>query len=399
MKIAIISSMGLPVPAVQGGAVEQLTTDLIENNEKNNEIKIDLYTVYDKKIKDYKFNNTEIFYKQKKKIHFFLEKVINYLLRKFKIHFIFKFEWLEAALNVSRKKYDYILIENNMYLYKYVYKFYKHKETKFIYHMHNDINNDDKTPLNYKFIESTAYKILVVSEFLKKRLNKVKKTDKIEVLLNCIDLSKFNRPLNSKYIKEFKERYHLNEKQFIFLYLGRMVEEKGVLESVKAFNKLNNKNARILLVGEKLSFQNEFHKKVLEEASKNENCIICDQIENERVPEIMEMVDVVLIPTKCEEAFGMVGLEAICSKKIVIANESGGLTEVLDDMAILIKNRDLEIQLYKNMKKIMEDKQLRKKIIENIETKTNEKKYFEKYDKDNYLNNLLKKIDIEKRSL
>ena len=50
MKIALVSTMNLPVPAVRGGAVEELTTHIINENEKQKKFEIDLYTIYDSKI-------------------------------------------------------------------------------------------------------------------------------------------------------------------------------------------------------------------------------------------------------------------------------------------------------------------------------------------------------------
>lgn len=45
MKLAIISPNILPVPALDGGAVEELTTYIIEENEESHRYDIDLYTI------------------------------------------------------------------------------------------------------------------------------------------------------------------------------------------------------------------------------------------------------------------------------------------------------------------------------------------------------------------
>ena len=49
MKVAVITSGFLPVPAVKGGAVENLIVNLLKENEKKNKIKFEILSVYDKK--------------------------------------------------------------------------------------------------------------------------------------------------------------------------------------------------------------------------------------------------------------------------------------------------------------------------------------------------------------
>lgn len=59
IKLAIISPGFLPVPAVNGGAVEQLITNILDENEKNHTFDIDVYTINDPKLSklNYKYTN------------------------------------------------------------------------------------------------------------------------------------------------------------------------------------------------------------------------------------------------------------------------------------------------------------------------------------------------------
>ena len=45
MKLAILTPGFMPVPAVKGGAVEQLIEDIIVANESSHKYDIDLYTI------------------------------------------------------------------------------------------------------------------------------------------------------------------------------------------------------------------------------------------------------------------------------------------------------------------------------------------------------------------
>ena len=47
MKIAIICSSGLPVPAVKGGAIETLVEIICKENELYKKLDIDVYSIHD----------------------------------------------------------------------------------------------------------------------------------------------------------------------------------------------------------------------------------------------------------------------------------------------------------------------------------------------------------------
>lgn len=114
MKLAIITAGFKPVPAVNGGAVEQLVTDMIYANEEEYRYDIDLYTLYDKKLSAYSFNHTNII-----ALHdpqsIFLVKAWHYLCRKF-LNYPKRINYMsrKVASNFKRKYYDVVLIENNM---------------------------------------------------------------------------------------------------------------------------------------------------------------------------------------------------------------------------------------------------------------------------------------------
>ena len=56
MKIAIVTSGVAPVPATKGGAVENLIEHIIKENEVQNKIKIDVYSIYDYEAKKISLN-------------------------------------------------------------------------------------------------------------------------------------------------------------------------------------------------------------------------------------------------------------------------------------------------------------------------------------------------------
>lgn len=396
MKIAIVSPMLLPVPDVKGGAVEMLTTYLIENNDKEGIYEIDLYTVWDERLKDLNFNHTKLHIV---KISFFekiIQKGINLFLRSI-LHSnkILNFYWIKMEKILRKYQYSKIIVENNMFLYKNIYEKNIYNNAELFYHMHNDINNIDKTEENYKLIEKTAKKIIVVSNFIKERLNSIEKTDKIEVLYNCIDVKEY---LKTNAQNEFDQLVNIEEKteNDIYIgYIGRISKEKGLLELIKAFKIINNKNAKLVIVGSQwygkikkdsyyLQIESEFldiKDKILFIGNKNKK----------DMPNIYDFLDIVVIPTICEEAFGMVALEAGIKGKSILLTRSGALPEIVTDKCgiVIEKGENIVENLANGIEILLNNKNLREDLGGKIQKRIKSEKNF---NKENYFENFCKII-------
>lgn len=384
MKIAVVSTMILPVPAVRGGAVEQLTQYLIEESTKDYEI--DLYTVADKKINGIKANteiiqiNVNIFEKLK-------QKFINFYFKIFKIKKIYNALWKKTAKLVAKRQYDYILVENNMILYEYVYK-YNYNE-KLIYHMHNDFDKRNKTPQYYKNITSSAYKILTVSEYIKNRCNSIEKTDKVKVLYNCIDTERYNKKIS----KTFRDKYKIESNDIVVGFAGRLTKEKGILELIKAVKNIKtDKRVKLLIVGSqwygKIE-QNKYFSELLKEIeSIKDRVIFTGYIKNEDMPYIYNSMDIIAIPSLCEEAFGCVALEAMAMGIPIVATKSGGLSEIITDKNgfVIEKDEKLIENLTNRLQELIEDDKLRKSICNRTIEEFNR---HNEYKKENYFNNFI----------
>ena len=85
-KMAIITSGFAPVPAIKGGAVEALTTLLIDQNEEQHLFNIDLYTIADDKLDEICYQSTKIIQIPVNRAEHFIEKVINKIFRVVKLN-------------------------------------------------------------------------------------------------------------------------------------------------------------------------------------------------------------------------------------------------------------------------------------------------------------------------
>lgn len=380
IKVAILTPGFLPVPAVDGGAIENIITYLINENEKSNDITFDVYTRYDKRLKYYKYKSSNIIEIKKNLLY----KGIDYFLNKIHIKHNFRFNQIVNIMN-SKDKYDYVVVENNMQLYEFFCKKYKYvKDSKIIFHLHNNIGGSDKPSYLCKYIAHTSKEVIVVSNFLKKRWIEVTDSKNVKVLYNTIETERF---LNQAKDKDLAKKYNISKNDIVFTYCGRLDEEKGVINLIKAFNNLYKKydNIKLLIIG-KAYFDFNYEKQAKNISGKN--IIYLGSIDNNNISKYFSISDVVVIPTISEEAFGITAIEAMSSGNAVIASAKGGLPEIINKACgILVNTDDFINNLNKSMEYLINNKSLIKEMGKNS------KKYIQKniylFDSKNYYENFL----------
>ena len=357
-KIAIVSPMLLPVSDINGGAVEQLILNIINQNEKSSSpIMIDLYTMYSDNVNlDYKY--TDVIFVRKNLLFKYVQKFKNLFYKIFRFDYRYDYILSSTIREIKKRKYDRVIVENRMGLYKKIYQETDNKHN-LIYHMHNDFDTGDKTIDNYLFIESSCLKILTVSDYIKNRLNSVKKSDKIFTFHNCIDLGKFSLDPDDK-IKRYDlmKEIGFSKNNFIIGFVGRVTEEKGILDLVIAFKNFVKvyHNAKLLVVGSSwfdASKKTKFENMLIEETSSiKSNVFFTGYIDYSKIKFYYDLMDVIVIPSKCNEAFGLVALESLAMGLNVISTRSGALEEVLGENAQFVSVEKLSLDIYNSLQQL-----------------------------------------------
>lgn len=324
-NIAIVMPSYKPVPDVRGGGIEHLVTNIITDNEQVNRFHIDLYTIDDVRLTKYNFSNTVLYKIRKNRLKIIIEKIINRILFYLNIEFVFDWYNYSVKHKIKNKKYDFIIVENNMYLYKILYCVVN---SKFIFHLHNDIDNRNKPYSLCKFISNTASQVITCSEFLKERFYSITKCNQIAVLNNCVDFKIFTYSDMDRI--NLRKKYKLDKNDVVFLYIGRISEDKGIIPLIDSFELIKNKNFKLFIIGDKENGDHHtisMFNNLIESSVKSK---YLGKIFNKDLYKFISMADSVVIPTIVEEAFGLVAIEAMsCGKPVIVAN-SGALTELVD---------------------------------------------------------------------
>lgn len=173
MRLAILSTGFVPVPAVRGGEVERLTEYFILGNESTHKYDIDLYTIDDKLLNNKHYKYTKLIRIPNKQGNIFERVIYGVKNRLFKLLGSDDFFYYGASEIIKKYKtnyYDKVLVENSMDLYLQLLP--KIKNEQLYFHLHNDFNDNDfeKTNKKTKKVLKTCTKFLVVSNFLKEKL-------------------------------------------------------------------------------------------------------------------------------------------------------------------------------------------------------------------------------------
>jgi glycosyltransferase involved in cell wall biosynthesis len=182
-----------------------------------------------------------------------------------------------------------------------------------------------------RIIFSLTDKILCLSNKSKSELLKIGlESEKVEVFTYWVDLALF-KPLDKAYYKKF---LGFNDK-FVVLFVGRLIEEKGVKILLTVAKKCNEMFNDILFVVIGLG---PLAREVINASKDLKNLRYQGAIDNKNLPVYYNAADVVVVPSISEEGFGRVILESLACGTPVIASNRGGIPEALNSsVGILIE--------------------------------------------------------------
>ncbi|QOG04127.1 glycosyltransferase family 1 protein [Flavobacterium sp. MDT1-60] len=185
-----------------------------------------------------------------------------------------------------------------------------------------------------KFLTKFSDFVITVSNSEKNRFQNLAFTNKdIKVLHHGYDsLFKVIDGRDDEDNSEIKSRLQLNEKYI--LYVGRINTRKNIPNLLKAFQSLEDKQIKLILVG-KREWKTDDLNSLLDDPSISDRVILTGSVSNEELSIIYSNAYIFCFPS-FEEAFGLPPLEAMASGIPVVVSNSSSLPEVCGDAAIYV---------------------------------------------------------------
>lgn len=346
MKLAILTCGMLPIPAVQGGAVENLIDFYLEYNNKNKIHDITVYSPWNPKVKTHPalssdvnhyifINNTSLKARIERKIYGYLhhEEYYNYFIE-------YYFEKIYSIL--KKENYDYIILENCP---GYGYKLSQRGFKNLILHLHNDLLNSQSR--FHDVIGRSFTKILTVSNYINDRVCTICPADRVRTVYNGIDTQRFSRRDTTINRKDFG----FSSEDFIIVFSGRMNKDKGIAELINAMLRLRNyPNIKLMALGsnffEDTCEDGTFLQQLKNKAKKIENRIIFTGfIPYSTVHKYLQAADIAVLPSMWDEPFGLTVIEALASGLPLITTRSGGIPEICEGVAMILEKESVSDRL------------------------------------------------------
>lgn len=343
MKIAILTSGILPVPAVQGGAVENLIDIYLEYNNQHHLHDITVFSIWNPDIKKHPAIKSDVNHYQHIKLDGLWAKIKKYIYRKRHqkeyYHFSIEFYFEQAYRKLQKGHFDMIIVENRP---GFVLKLKQRCKTPCILHLHNDFLHIDS--LKSKDIYDGYQRIICVSDFIAKKVQAIEPTisGKCETIYNAIDLLRYEKALPMK-----RNLQGLSEEDFIIVYIGRLKKEKGILQLIQAIKQTQEiSNLKLLIIGASAYGKDKQPTKFirqLEEESKpiKDKVIFTGFIDYHQVPSYLKMADIAVVPSMWEEPFGLTIVEAMAAGLPLITTRSGGIPEICEGVATIVDRENI----------------------------------------------------------
>ncbi|MEI5983689.1 glycosyltransferase family 4 protein [Sphingobacterium sp. PU5-4] len=179
--------------------------------------------------------------------------------------------------------------------------------------------------------------------------------------VNGIDLNFFDPKLyTSSANMQLKEELGIKENDFVFIFVGRLVRDKGIEELIMAFKEINVVNAKLILVGPYENKIDPLSHLTLKEIKNNQNIIEVGFQKDVRP--YFAIADALVFPSY-REGFPNVVLQAGAMGIPSIVTDINGSNEIIENgiNGIIVPLKDVD-KLKKNMTLILDDVNFYKKL-------------------------------------
>lgn len=202
--------------------------------------------------------------------------------------------------------------------------------------------------------------VIANSEFTAKKSH----TDNapIDVVYCSVDLDRFDSA------KNIKHEFGLSHDDIVISFIGQIREIKGVDLFIRLAKCIKDDHVKFLIVGEcrdAEKYEGSYTRERLNQEIGDSSHIIYAGYRSD-VQNLYCMSDIIVMPSRWDEPFGLINIEAGAARKPIVATNVGGIPEIVKngENGFLVERGDFDGLLVK-VKKLIESEQLRKDLGSN----------------------------------
>ncbi len=163
---------------------------------------------------------------------------------------------------------------------------------------------------------------------------------KIKTIVNGVDSNKF-RPQNKAILRS---RYGISNDTKVIVYVGNLLEIKGITHLIQAFKRLINKiiPLELLIIGD--GYLSVTLKDLVKRLRIDSHVRFLGQIDHDAIPDYIGMSDILVLPSLSEGMPNVIKESLACGIPVV-ATEVGGVPELItsDHLGILVPPANIDV--------------------------------------------------------
>jgi glycosyltransferase involved in cell wall biosynthesis len=174
-----------------------------------------------------------------------------------------------------------------------------------------------------RIVLNGSNQVLTLSKQSKKEIVKIGVDEKkISIFINWVDQNRFS-PISKI---TARKKIKIDREKFICLFVGRLVEVKGIRELLTAAKMIQNKkNILFMVIGD-----GPLAHEVKQAENELNNLVFIGKIDNQKLPIFYNAADVLIVPSTHEEGFGRVMIEALSCGIPVIGSRRGAIPDIIN---------------------------------------------------------------------
>ena len=389
MKIAILTCGLLPIPAVQGGAVENLIDFYLAYNDQLRLHDITIYSPKNAKTCGHPALSSEVNHYRYIDVSSLTARVAR-RIRSFwhsgeYYNYFIEYYFERVFADLKKKNYDCILLENCP---GYAYKLSQRGYRNLVLHLHNDLLNGHSR--HHDVIFQGLSKIICVSDFVSRQVATIQSSNKIKTIYNGIDLQCFTRKSTTTVNRK---KLGFAEDDFIMVYSGRINKDKGISQLIDTLLLLKDQpKIKLMVLGSSFfndaNGENAFIRQLKEKSEGiQERIVFTGFIPYPLVPDYLQTGDIAVLPSMWDEPFGLTVVEAMAVGLPLITTNSGGIPEICEGVATIVEREDIVNNLVSSILDLYKHSDKRRQMA------TAALQRAQKFDKETYARSFLKALE------
>ena len=332
----------LPIPAVQGGAVENKIDFCLDYNNRNKLHDITVYSPWNKEAAMHPAVSSDVNH------YVFIDvssvkarlarRLYGYFHSGEYYNYFIEYYFEKVYCHLKHQNYDCIVLDNCP---GFVLKLSQRGHKNLVIRLGNDCLNSE-TKYN-ELIFNNLSKILTCSNFVRDKVATIRCDKKIQTLYNGINIKVFSS-MNEQQKK--RTDIGLSEDDFVMVYTGRLNKEKGVSELIDAMLMLRDKpNIKLMIIGSpffgNVANEDDFVRGLKQKAEGiKDRIVFTGFIPHSQLAQYLKMSDIAVIPSLWDDPCPNTVLEAQAMGLPLITTCRGGIPEEVTEKNAIILETD-----------------------------------------------------------